>query len=158
MVLWYRVPGLVATVALSLYIVMMLTLFKLMPVTLSAAGIAGFILSIGIAVDANVLIFERMKEEIRHGRSFHDSITEGFTRAWLSVRDGNMTTIIGAVILFYTTSSLVKGYALTLTLGVIVSMFTAISITRTLLLAIAPKELTPTTRFLFGSGFSNPKS
>ncbi|QQR82118.1 protein translocase subunit SecD [Candidatus Campbellbacteria bacterium] len=155
MIFWYRLPGLVAVVALALYTLIMLALFKLVPVTLTAAGIAGFILTIGIAVDANVLIFERMKEELRSGKNIHDAIAEGFSRAWLSIRDGNMTTVISAIILFYTTTSLIKGFALTLLLGVIVSMFTAISITRTLLLALAPKEVTRTTKFLFGSGVTN---
>ncbi len=154
MIFWYRLPGVVATVGLALYALILLAIFKYMPVTLTAPGIAGFILSVGMAVDANILIFERMKEEIRSGRDMADSIHEGFARAWLSIRDGNLTSIFAAVILFYTTTSLVKGFALTLMLGVLVSMITAITLTRTLLSAIAPKTITPTVRFLFGSGLS----
>lgn len=158
MILWYRVPGVVAVVALGLYALMLLALFKLIPVTLTAAGAAGFILTLGMAVDANILIFERMKEELLSGKSVSDSASVGFSRAWLSIRDGNLTSIFTAVILFYTTTSLIRGFALTLVLGVIVSMLTAITATRTLLLAIAPKEVTPTVKFLFSSGFSKAKN
>jgi protein-export membrane protein SecD len=154
MILWYRLPGVIATIALVLYALIILSLFKLIPVTLSAAGIAGFILTVGMAVDANILIFERMKEEMREGKQVPDAIKEGFSRAWFSIRDGNFTTILTAVILFYTTTSLVRGFALTLILGTVVSMLSAITVTRTLLMAIAPKTITPTTRFLFGSGLS----
>ena len=154
MILWYRLPGVIATIALALYALIILSLFKLIPVTLSAAGIAGFILTVGMAVDANILIFERMKEEMREGKQVPDAIKEGFSRAWFSIRDGNFTTILTAVILFYTTTSLVRGFALTLILGTVVSMLSAITVTRTLLMAIAPKTITPTTRFLFGSGLS----
>ncbi len=155
MILWYRVPGLIASVALAIYALTMLALFKVVPdFTLTASGIAGFILTIGMAVDANILIFERMKEEIRSGKRVADAITEGFSRAWFSIRDGNLTAIFTAIILFYTTTSLIRGFALTLILGVVVSMLTAIGVTRTLLMAIAPKETTPMMRFLFGSGLS----
>lgn len=154
MTLWYRLPGVVATVGLALYGLILLAIFKYMPVTLTAPGIAGFILSVGMAVDANILIFERMKEEIRAGKDMATSIAEGFSRAWLPIRDGNLTSIFAAVILFYTTTSMVKGFALTLILGVVVSMLTAITLTRTLLSAVAPKTVTPVTRFLFGSGMS----
>jgi protein-export membrane protein SecD len=154
MILWYRLPGLIATLGLMLYALIILTLFKLIPVTLTASGIAGFILTVGMAVDANILIFERMKEEMRAGKQVPDAIKEGFSRAWFSIRDGNFTAILTAIILFYTTTSLVRGFALTLILGVAVSMFTAISVTRTLLMAIAPKNVTPAVRFLFGSGLS----
>lgn len=154
MILWYRLPGLVATLALALYALIMLALFKLIPVTLTASGIAGFILTVGMAVDANILIFERMKEELRAGKSVRDSIDEGFSRAWFSIRDGNLTSILTAIILFYTTTSLIRGFALTLILGVVVSMLSAMTITRVLLVAIAPSGMTPTIRFLFGSGLS----
>ncbi len=154
MILWYRLPGVIATLGLALYALIILTLFKLIPVTLTASGIAGFILTIGMAVDANILIFERMKEEIRSGKRIADAITEGFSRAWFSIRDGNLTAIFTAIILFYTTTSLIRGFALTLILGVVVSMLTAIGVTRTFLMAIAPKETTPLMRFLFGSGLS----
>lgn len=154
MVVWYRVPGVIATVTLGIYGLILLALFKLIPITLTAPGIAGFILSIGMAVDANILIFERMKEEIRAGKDMRTSISEGFARAWFSIRDGNLTSIFTALILFYTTTSLVKGFALTLMLGVIVSMLTAITLTRTLLTAVAPSTVTPVVRLLFGSGLS----
>lgn len=154
MILWYRVPGIIATLALGLYVVLVLALFKLIPVTLTAAGVAGFILTIGMAVDANILIFERMKEELAAGKGVSDAVAEGFSRAWLSIRDGNLTSIFTAIILFYTTTSLIRGFALTLILGVLMSMLTALSATRTLLLAIAPRAVTPTVRFLFGSGLS----
>ncbi len=155
MILWYRLPGLVSVVALALYALLMLAIFRLIPVTLTAPGIAGFILSIGMAVDANILIFERLKEELRGGSELPLAVREGFLRAWLSIRDGNLTTILGGIILFYTTSSLVKGFALTLLIGVVLSMITAISITRTLLLAVAPTQSGRAAHFLFGSGISS---
>ena len=154
MILWYRLPGLVAAVTLAIYGVVTLALFKLLGITLTAPGIAGLILSIGMAVDANILVFERLKEEIASGKDMQSAMTESFSRAWLSIRDGNLTSIFTGIILFYTTTSLVKGFALTMILGVAVSMFTAVTITRTLLSAIAPKNITPTVRFLFGNGLS----
>ncbi len=153
MILWYRLPGLVAVISLLIYILIVLSLYKLVPVTLTAAGIAGLILSIGIAVDANILIFERLKEELRNGKSLEDAINEGFGRAWSSIRDGNFSGIIIAVILFWFGTSLVKGFALTLGLGILVSLFTAITITRTFLRALGIKKDNKTTRFLFSSGF-----
>ena len=141
LLLWYRLPGLMAVVALGIYVALMLALFKLIPVTLTAAGIAGFILSVGMAVDANILIFERMKEELQAGKKLRDAVELGFARAWLSIRDGNVTSILTAIILFYTTTSLVKGFALTFGLGVIVSMLTAITVTRTFLLACASEKI-----------------
>ena len=154
MILWYRLPGVVAAVTLAIYGVIVLALFKLMGITLTAPGIAGLILSIGMAVDANILVFERLKEEIASGKNMQDAMAEGFSRAWLSIRDGNLTSIFTGIILFYTTTSLVKGFALTLILGVVISMFTAVTITRTLLAAIAPKNMTPMVRFLFGNGLT----
>lgn len=149
MILWYRLPGLIAVVSLGVYVALMMTLFKFIPVTLTAAGIAGFILSIGMAVDANILIFERLKEELRDDRQgVRDAIRNGFKRAWASIRDGNLTSIFTAIILFYTTTSLVKGFALTFGIGVVVSMITAIGVTRTLLLAVGGE----TRSVLFGSG------
>ena len=133
MLLYYRLPGIVAIVALLLYAGINLALYKLIPVTLTLSGIAGFILSVGMAVDANILIFERTKEELKRGRTLGSAIDEGFKRAWLSIRDSNLTTMISSIILFYTSSSLIKGFALTLGLGVIVSMFSAITVSRTLL-------------------------
>lgn len=154
MVLWYRVPGLIAIFALATYVFIILAIFKLMPVTLTAAGIAGFILSVGIAVDANILIFERFKEELRGDKQLDDSLKDGFSRAWTSIRDSNLSSIISAIILFWFGTSLIKGFALVLALGIVVSMFTAITITRTVLLAILPKHKRPLILFLFGSGFS----
>jgi preprotein translocase subunit SecD len=132
MIAFYRFNGLLASVALLVYIVLSLAIFKLF-ITLSLAGIAGFLLSIGMAVDANVLIFERTKEELRKGAEKAVAIKEGFRRAWPSIRDSNISTIITTLILFNFTSSFVKGLALTLLLGVLVSMFTAITVTRNLM-------------------------
>ena len=153
LILWYRLPGLVASISLVMYVLLSLTLFKFIPVTLTAAGIAGFILSIGMAVDANVLIFERMKEELKRGASINDAMHLGFSRAWLSIRDSNISSIITAIVLFWLGTSAVKGFALTLGLGVIVSMFTAISVSRTFLFAVAPKGDSKLKRFLFSNGF-----
>lgn len=133
MILYYRALGFFAGLALLIYIVLTLATFKVLSVTITLAGIAGFILSIGMAVDANVLIFERTKEELRRGLNYVLALEKGFDRAWTSIRDSNLTTILTAIILFYFTSSFVKGFALTLLIGVAVSMFTAITVTRTLL-------------------------
>jgi len=152
MLLWYRLPGLLAAIALLVYIVTVLALFKLIPVTLTAAGIAAFILSVGMAVDANVLIFERMKEELRKGSSTADAIRDGFARAWPSIRDSNISSMITAVILFWFGTSLIKGFALVFGLGVLVSMLTAISVSRTFVLALGANAKTGFMRFLFGSG------
>lgn len=136
MILWYRLPGVVAVVALVCYILIMFSLFMLIPVTLTAAGLAGFILSIGMAVDANVLVFERMKEEFRTGSSSRTAAREGFAKAWSAIRDGNITSILSAIILFWFGTSIVKGFALVFGIGVIVSMVTALTVTRTLLLSL----------------------
>lgn len=133
----YRVPGLLAVCALAIYSVMVLAIFKLVPVTLTLAGIAGFILSIGMAVDANVLIFERMREEKAQGKSTVQALEDGFKRAWLSIRDSNISSIITCIILAWFGTSLVKGFAITLALGILVSMFSAITITRTFLRLMA---------------------
>lgn len=130
MILYYRVPGLIADIALIIYSLILFALFKTIPVTLTLAGIAGFILSIGMAVDANILIFERTKEELRAGRNLFTAINSGFDRAFTSIFDSNMTTIITSAILYMLGSSIVKGFALTLALGVMVSMFSAITITK----------------------------
>lgn len=137
MILYYRLPGLISVLALAFYAAVVLALFKLIPVTLTLSGIAGFILTLGMAVDANVLIFERLKEELKAGRSLQSAIDEGFRRAWSSIRDGNLTTILAAVIMFAFASSVIKGFALTLGIGVIVSMFSAITITRVFLRLVA---------------------
>ncbi len=133
MVFYYRLPGALASLALVIYVILVLAIFKLIPVTLTLAGIAGFILSIGMAVDANVLIFERFKEEFKLGKSLGGSIDEGFSRAWLAIRDGNISTIITCLILYIFATGLVKGFALTLGIGVLVSMFSAIIITKNFL-------------------------
>ena len=130
MIAFYHVPGLIADIALVIYSLILFALFKAIPVTLTLAGIAGFILSIGMAVDANILIFERTKEELRAGRNLFTAINSGFDRAFTSIFDSNMTTIITCVILYLLGTSVVKGFALTLALGVMVSMFTAITVTK----------------------------
>jgi len=156
LILWYRLPGIVAVVALGAYVILSLTIFKLIPVTLTAAGMAGFILSIGMAVDANVLIFERAKEELKKGKSIHDALHEGFRRAWSSIRDSNIASIITAIVLFWLGTAAVKGFALTLGLGVAISMFTAITVSRTLLFAVAGDMRAGSEsafkRFLFSNG------
>jgi len=156
MMLWYRLPGLVAGVALLSYITIMLALFQYIPVTLTAAGLAGFILSLGMAVDANVLVFERMKEEYRAGSSSRAAARDGFTRAWSAIRDGNITSLLSAIILFWFGTSLVKGFALVFGLGVIVSMFSALVITRTLLVTLPDTDKKSGTllAILFGNGLS----
>lgn len=153
LIAWYRLPGLVASIALVVYTILNLIIFKLVPVTLTTAGLAGFILSIGMAVDANILIFERMKEELKRGLNLEDAIREGFHRAWLSIRDSNLSSIITAAILYYfATSALIKGFAFVFAIGVISSMFTAITVSRTLLIAIGIKKTNKFTKFLFGNG------
>jgi preprotein translocase subunit SecD len=137
MVLYYRLPGLIAVIALLAYGLITFALFILIPVTLTLPGIAGFVLSLGVALDANVLIFERMKEELRNGRNLRQAVETGFNRAWSSIRDSNVSTLITCLILYWFGStfgaSIVKGFALTLALGVAVSLFTAITVTRTIL-------------------------
>jgi preprotein translocase subunit SecD len=137
MVLHYRLPGVLASLALFVYTTVVLAVFKLWPVTLTLAGIAAFVLSVGMAVDANILIFERMKEELRIGRSLVVAVEEGFARAWSSIRDSNVSTLITCAVLFWFGdqfgASLVKGFALTLGVGVIISLFSAILVTRTFL-------------------------
>jgi preprotein translocase subunit SecD len=155
MILYYRVSGLLASLALIFYGALVMALFKLIPVTLTLSGLGGFILSVGMAVDANVLIFERMKEELRTEKTLGAAIEAGFNRAWTAIRDGNITTLIVCFILYWlggtiVASAPVKGFALTLGIGVLVSMFTAIIVTRTLLrlfvrsgLAHHPRLFTP---------------
>jgi protein-export membrane protein SecD len=133
MVIFYRLPGFSASLALVIFIFIILSIFKLIPVTLTLAGIAGFILSMGMAVDANILIFARMKEELKEGKSFLISLQEGTKRAWPSIRDGNFTTILVALILFVFGDSFVKGFAFTLIIGNLIGMFSAILVTNILL-------------------------
>lgn len=141
MLLWYRLPGLIAVIALLLYIGILLAMFKLFPVTVTVAGIAGFVLSIGMAVDANILIFERTKEELAKGKNLQEAVAEGFGRAWTSIRDSNVSSLITASILYWLGTSVVKGFALTLGIGILVSMFSAISVTRTFLFAIMSRHV-----------------
>ncbi len=153
LLLWYRLPGLVSVVALVIYSLLMFSVFKLIPVTLTAAGIAGFILSLGMAVDANILIFERMKEEMREGRTINDAVSNGFDRAWSSIRDSNISSIITAIILFWFGTALIQGFALTFGIGVLVSMFSAITVSKVLLRSVTGGN-GKTMRFLFSNGLS----
>lgn len=196
MLLWYRLPGVVAVLALACYTVLNLIVFKvgispamiiitflcavlavfvhrgvllgipaaylilalipggLVPFTLTAAGIAGFIISVGLAVDANVLTFERMKEELKNGKGLKDAIEAGFARAWTSIRDSHIAAIIVAAVLYMFGTSIVKGFAITFFLGALLSLVSAQMITRVFLLAIVPSRFGRVWRFLFGSGFS----
>ncbi|HNP87055.1 MAG: protein translocase subunit SecD [Chloroflexi bacterium SZAS-1] len=145
MILYYRLPGVLATLALLIYTAISFALYRLIPITLTLAGIAGFILSIGLAVDANVLIFARLKEELRRGKSLRTAVEAGFSEAWPAIRDSNASTLITSVILFLFGNSfgvsIIKGFALTLGLGILVSMFTAIVVTRTFLRLIVPLRM-----------------
>ena len=141
MLFWYRLPGLVAVIALMIYTALVLTVFKLIPVTLTLAGIAGFVLSVGMAVDANILIFERTKEELRWGKSLGGAIDEGFKRAWTSIRDSNSSSLITCLVLFWLGTSVIKGFALTLAIGILVSMFSAIFVTRSFLRLIVSDKM-----------------
>ncbi len=133
MLVYYGLNGLAATIALIIYTILAGAIFKLFGITMTLSGIAGFILSIGMAVDANILIFERTKEESKKGLDKATSLEEGFKRAWLSIRDSNISTIITALILYYSTTGFIKGFSLTLLIGVLVSMFSAITVTRAIL-------------------------
>lgn len=137
MVLYYRLPGLLSVFALIVYALVVLAIFKLASITLTLAGIAGFILSVGMAVDANVLIFERTREEIRNGKSLKAAIEGGFNHAWTSIRDSNVSSLITCVILAWFGTSIIKGFAITLAIGIIISMFSAITITRTCMRLVA---------------------
>jgi len=148
MIFYYKRLGVFAVLALAMYVAFTLAVFKLIPITMTLAGIAGFVLTIGMAVDANILIFERTKEELKRGLSKTSAVEEGFRRAWTSIRDSNFSTIITAAILFYLTSSFVKGFALALLIGTLVSMFSAITTTRLFLRVfmrekVVPRLLTP---------------
>ena len=154
MLVWYRLPGLIACVALLFYVALSLALYKIIPVTLTAAGIAAFILSVGMAVDANILIFERTREELALGKTPIDAIREGFARAWNSIRDSNISSIITAIILFWFGTSLIKGFALVFGLGVLTSMLTAVTISRTLLMSLGLSGRAGLTKFLLSSGIN----
>lgn len=155
MVLWYRLPGVIATIALVEYVAFMLAVIKVIPVTLTASGIAALIISVGMAVDANVLIFERTKEELRDGKSPREAVHIGFSRAWPAIRDGHLTMIISGVILFWLGTSIVQGFALVFVLGVLASFISAVSLSRVFLLAIVPEERDRVWSFLMGSGARN---
>ncbi len=152
MILFYRIPGLISVVALLIYTALVFALFRVIPVTLTLAGIAGFILSIGMAVDANVLIFARLKEELRAGRKITRAVEAGFDHAWPSIRDSNVSTMITCVILYwfgqFTGATIITGFALTLFVGVAVSMFTAIFVSRTLLRVVLESGLIPNVQWL----------
>ena len=141
MVYWYRLPGILADGALILYTLFSLALFKVWPITLTLPGVAGFILSIGMAVDANILIFERFKEELRSGKTLRAAIDAGFKRAFTAIFDSNVCTMVTCAILYYFGTGPIRGFALTLGLGVLVSMFTAILVTRTFLFALVNTHL-----------------
>lgn len=133
MILLYRIPGFMAIVALGVYAAISAAIFKLVPITLTLAGIAGFVLSLGIAVDANVLVYERLKEELRAGKALGPAMEEAFKRAWPSIRDGHVTVLISCVVLFWFSSSIIKGFSLTLAAGMLTSLFTAVIVARNLL-------------------------
>ena len=154
MIFYYRLPGIFAVVSLAIYGLLVLAIFKLLSITLTLSGMAGFILSIGMAVDANVLIFERLKEELRARRPLSMAIENSFMRAWPSIRDGNVSTLLTCLILIWFSTSIVKGFAITLGLGILVSMFSAIVITRNLLRLFKPEWLEKRI-WLFGSGVKN---
>ncbi|MFA5009956.1 MAG: protein translocase subunit SecD [Patescibacteria group bacterium] len=137
MILYYRLPGFLASLALIYYALLTMAIFIAVPVTLTLPGIAGFILSIGMAIDANILIFERMKEELRSGSPLMSAIDTGFKRAWTSIRDSNFSSLITAVILYYFGSGMIKGFAVTLGVGILVSLFTALTVTHVILRAMA---------------------
>ena len=159
MLIYYRLPGFLADIALIIYALVALALFKLIPVTLTLPGMTGFVLSIGMAVDANILIFERMKEELRAGKTLGAAIEAGFARAWTSIRDSNASTLITCAILFWFGmnfgASIIKGFALTLAIGVIVSLFTAITVSRTFLRLLVNTEYA---KNLWLFGISDKKS
>lgn len=152
MIAWYRLPGLIATIALIIYLLITIALIKVIPITLTASGIAALILSIGMAVDANVLIFERLKEELRAGKDPREAVRLGFGRAWPAIRDGHFTMLISSVILFWMGTSLVQGFALVFGLGVLASLVTAVGITRVFLLAVVPEKTSHVWHWLLECG------
>lgn len=149
MVAFYRLPGFVSILALVVYVILILAVYKVIPVTLTLAGIAGFVLSLGMAVDANVLIFARLKEELQEGKTLQQAVAQGFNRAWLSIRDSHITTLLSAFVLYTFTTSIVKGFALTLGIGAVASLLTATVVTRTFL-NVFVRPVTEKRRWLFG--------
>ncbi len=158
MIAYYRLPGILAVAALIIYALIVLAIFKLIPVTLTLAGVAGFILSIGMAVDANVLIFERFREEARQGKPLSAAIDKGFKEAWSSIRDSNISTLITCIILYWFGTSIIKGFALTLGIGVLISMISAITITQTFLKLSATKYMQKHTWWYGLKPKTNPKT
>lgn len=146
-IIYYRAPGLVATVALTVYSILILALFTAFGVILTLPGIAGFILSLGIAIDANIIVFERIKEELKNGKALRSAINSGFKRAFRAILDANITTLIAAGVLFFFGTGLIKGFALTLSIGILVSMFTTITLTRWLLQLVADARIIRNTKF-----------
>ncbi len=157
LILWYRLPGIIAIISLFIFALIVLSLFKLIPVTLTASGIAGFIVAIGIAVDANILTFERIKEELRNGRTIIDAVNAGFSRSWTSIRDSNLSSLITAAILFWFGTSLIQGFALTLGIGILTSLFSTMIITKVFLKTLSYLPENKFTRFLFSSGLNSGK-
>lgn len=155
LIVLYRLPGLMASVSLLIYIILMLALFKLVPVTLTAAGIAALILSVGMAVDANVLIFERLRDELKRGKTVRQAVEDGFSHAWTAIRDSNLSALLISSVLFWFGSSLIKGFALTLALGVIMGLLTAIIFTRTFLRSFGFEDRVGIVKFLFGGRLSS---
>lgn len=153
LIIWYRVPGVIASVNLILYGIVMLFIMQRFPIVLTSAGIAGFIISLGMAVDANILLSERLKEELNEGKNVREAISSAWTRAWTSIRDGNSSSIITAFLLYIIGTTLIKGFAVTFGLGVIVSLLVAVIVSRLLLLAVSPAKLGRVGRFFFSSGF-----
>jgi preprotein translocase subunit SecD len=157
-ILFYRLSGLIAAISLVVYLIIMLVLFKWIPVVLTVPGIAGLILSIGMAVDANILISERLKEELDRGKDLQEGIREGFQRAWPSIRDGNISSLLAAAILYwFSDTAIIKGFALVFALGVLISMLSAVIVSRTFLLSISKEKLGKFGRFLYSKGWSNVK-
>jgi preprotein translocase subunit SecD len=158
MMFWYRLPGIVAALALLEYLLIMLAVIKVVPITLTASGIAGLIITLGMAVDANILIFERLKEELRLGKSPREALHIGFNRAWPAIRDGHLTMIISGIILFWLGTSIVQGFALVFVLGVLASFISAVSISRVFILALVPDvsthagQVSSAWKFLLSSG------
>lgn len=154
MILWYRLPGVIAALALAEYVAFMLAAIQFVPITLTASGIAALIISVGMAVDANVLIFERMKEELVEGKSPREAVHVGFARAWPAIRDGHLTMIISGVILFWLGTSIVKGFAFVFILGVLASFVSAVSLSRVFLLALVPETRSRGWVWFLSSGFT----
>jgi preprotein translocase subunit SecD len=161
MILFYRLPGLLATIALIVYTLISFAIYRFIPITLTLPGIAGFILSIGLAVDANVLIFARLREEYRRGRDIRNALERGFEESWPAIRDSSVSTLITSSVLFMFGSSfgvsIIQGFALTLGLGIVVSLFTAVVVTRTFLRMAAPLFSDRQT-WLFGVERRSPSS